>query len=75
MNPSQETESRSDDDLYVVKANRYGGGYSIIDITSKERAEELAAEFNFQYHTDNYVVEPYKPQDEYGHPHENPDHG
>lgn len=65
------------EDLWVVKVRR-AGGYSIIDISSKEKAEELAAEFNFQYQTDNYFVEEYKPSDEYGYIKEkdaNPDHG
>jgi hypothetical protein len=71
---TKKDEKQPEEPKFVVKAYRYSGGYSIIDITTKEKAEELAAEFNFQYHTDNYKVEPYKPSDEYGAPHENSDH-
>lgn len=52
-----ETEKPED---WVFKVRRNGGGYSILDITTKERAEELAAEYNFQYQTDNYYAERYR---------------
>lgn len=56
---------------HVVKVKRYGGGYSVIDIASdKETAEALAKEFNDQYQTDTYYVEPYRSRDEYGADHE-----
>lgn len=68
------TDEKDEKDLWVVKAYRNGGGYSIIDITNKEKAEELVNEFNFQYQTYNYFMEEYKPSDEYGAPH-NSDEG
>ena len=45
---------------WVTKVRRNGGGYSILDVAStKEKAQALADEFNEQYQTDNYYIEPY----------------
>lgn len=58
----EELESRSDEEgMFVTMVRRYGGGTSIIDVaTSFSKAKALADEFNEQYQTDNYYVEPYK---------------
>lgn len=57
----QDPESRSDDEgSWVCKVRRNGGGTSILDVAStKEKAQALADEFNTQYQTDNYFIEPY----------------
>lgn len=53
--------------LHVVKVRRYGGGYSIIDITTKKKdADALAKEFNRKFNTRAYFVDSYRSQDEYG---------
>lgn len=46
-------------DYYAVKVHRNGGGTSILDISEKDKAQTLADEFNEQYQTDNYYIEPY----------------
>lgn len=49
-----------DEGQWVCKVRRNGGGTSILDVAStKEKAQALADEFNFQYQTDNYYIEPY----------------
>ena len=52
---------------WVTKVKRNGGGYSILNISDKETAQQLADEFNAQYQTDSYYIEPYKEQDAYSH--------
>lgn len=49
----------SDSDLWVAKVRRYDGGYSVLDVTNKDDAQKLVDEFNEQYQTDNYYIEPY----------------
>lgn len=48
-----------EEDLWVTKVRRYDGGYSILDVLTKEKAQALADEFNAQYQTDNYYIEKY----------------
>lgn len=57
----QEPESRSDDEgSWACKVRRNGGGTSILDVAStKEKAQALADEFNTQFQTDAYFIEPY----------------
>lgn len=59
INPAQpipETEAES----WVTKVKRSGGGTSILDAAStKEKAQALADEFNAQFQTDAYFIEPY----------------
>ena len=45
--------------LWVAKVKRYDGGYSVLDVTTKEKAQALVDEFNEQYQTDNYYIEKY----------------
>ena len=47
---------------WVTKVRRNGGGYSILNISDKEKAEKLANDMNEAYQTDNYYVEPYEPE-------------
>lgn len=47
-------------EYWVTKVHRNGGGTSILDIADKDRCQALADEFNTQYQTDNYFIEPYK---------------
>ena len=52
-----------DEGEWVCKVRRNGGGTSILDIAStKAKAQALADEFNTQYQTDNYYIEPYDPE-------------
>lgn len=54
------TKQDATDPHWVTKVRRNGGGTSIIDIKSTEdEAQALADEFNAQYQTDNYYIEPY----------------
>lgn len=59
--PEPEPESRSDDEgSWACKVKRNGGGTSILDVAStKEKAQALADEFNAQFQTDAYFIEPY----------------
>lgn len=45
--------------LWVTKVKRKNGAYSIIDVLPKKDAQALADEFNEEYQTDNYFIEPY----------------
>lgn len=50
-----------DEGEWVCKVRRNGGGTSILDVVStKAKAQALADEFNTQYQTDNYYIEPYE---------------
>lgn len=56
-----EAAAPEDQGQWVCKVRRNGGGYSILDVAStKEKAQALADEFNEQYQTDNYYIEPYR---------------
>jgi hypothetical protein len=48
------------EELWVAKVKRNGGGYSILDVAPKEKAQALADELNDRYQSDNYYIEPYE---------------
>ena len=52
-------EKPEEEELWVTKVRRETGGSSILDVTTKEKAEALAAEFNTQFQTDAYYVQKY----------------
>lgn len=54
-----EFEKETEEDLWVAKVRRYDGGYSILEVTTKEHAQALVDDFNKQYQTDNYYIEKY----------------
>jgi len=47
-------------EYWVTKVRRHDDGTSILDISEKDKAQELADEFNTNYQTDNYFIEPYR---------------
>ena len=54
-----------DEQLWVAKVRRNGGGYSVLDVTTEEKAQALVDEMNTLYQTDNYFVKKYEPKDKY----------
>lgn len=52
-------DTREEKDLWVTKVRRYGGGTCILNISTKEKAQKLADEFNENYQTDAYYIEEY----------------
>lgn len=59
IKPEEESDP---DQQWVAKVRRYDGGYSILDVGTKDNMQKLVDEFNTQYQTDNYYVEQYIPE-------------
>lgn len=59
ITPEEVEEKPDEEELWITKVRRNSGGYSIIDVSIKEKAEALAAEFNEQFQTDAYYIQKY----------------
>jgi len=58
--PEAVEENPVEEELWVTKVRRSTGGSSIIDVvSSKEKAQSLADEFNLQFQTDAYYIQKY----------------
>ena len=59
ITPEVVEEKSDEEELWVTKVRRETGGSSIIDVTTKEKAQALADEFNAQFQTDAYYIQKY----------------
>lgn len=60
IKPEASVPVDEEEEPWITKVRRETGGSSIIDIaSSKEKAQELADEFNAQFQTDAYYIQKY----------------